>query len=392
MTEVGLSRSMNRRMGGSVNNLPRITEYTNGVTTLSIPEQKNVSQSTTLQQHTQQQQNATVTQQATTLRQNATVTQQATTLEQRATDTQFQQYDSHGSPKTSSEKSLEDIRKEHELLTLQLQIVQQEKLLLKLGINDATAETETEGNLNPSLQNFRHFDWPNDKSSSAWSNEQINAKRELKLKAKEQRRKTLFALGEQEEEVPAHLHWKRRTVPGRLSDSFSSREQFISKSVGHPVSEQKPLPTDPVTPFDKTTDSKILSLDKNPKEIGGHLGSPQTIADEVTVDLDESVFHVIPLSDDTEKNTFKTPQEIALEKENARPVWKPDDTVFSCESCCRRFTFFRRRHHCRNCGGIFCFKCVKKQPLPRLNFLKPVLVCVVCMLKIMEDNQCNNKM
>lgn len=37
--------------------------------------------------------------------------------------------------------------------------------------------------------------------------------------------------------------------------------------------------------------------------------------------------------------------------------WKRDTDVSDCEGCKLSFTFFRRRHHCRQCGGLFCSKC-----------------------------------
>ncbi|RNE95184.1 zinc finger protein [Trypanosoma conorhini] len=37
--------------------------------------------------------------------------------------------------------------------------------------------------------------------------------------------------------------------------------------------------------------------------------------------------------------------------------WKPDCASQQCDSCAKKFEFFRRRHHCRLCGGIFCYSC-----------------------------------
>ena len=34
--------------------------------------------------------------------------------------------------------------------------------------------------------------------------------------------------------------------------------------------------------------------------------------------------------------------------------WKPDVTAPVCTLCCTRFTWFRRRHHCRRCGTVVC--------------------------------------
>ncbi|XP_044009254.1 1-phosphatidylinositol 3-phosphate 5-kinase isoform X2 [Aphidius gifuensis] len=40
-----------------------------------------------------------------------------------------------------------------------------------------------------------------------------------------------------------------------------------------------------------------------------------------------------------------------------RSYWMPDNVAKQCYECSERFTTFRRRHHCRVCGQIFCSKC-----------------------------------
>lgn len=35
----------------------------------------------------------------------------------------------------------------------------------------------------------------------------------------------------------------------------------------------------------------------------------------------------------------------------------PDSTAKECYDCCQKFSAFRRKHHCRLCGQIFCSKC-----------------------------------
>jgi hypothetical protein len=43
------------------------------------------------------------------------------------------------------------------------------------------------------------------------------------------------------------------------------------------------------------------------------------------------------------------------------------------------FTTFLRRHHCRNCGGVYCEKCSQnKVPILALRFITPVRVCDTC--------------
>lgn len=34
------------------------------------------------------------------------------------------------------------------------------------------------------------------------------------------------------------------------------------------------------------------------------------------------------------------------------PVWIPDSQALTCMSCDLRFTFTKRRHHCRGCGKV----------------------------------------
>jgi len=59
--------------------------------------------------------------------------------------------------------------------------------------------------------------------------------------------------------------------------------------------------------------------------------------------------------------------------------WIPDDESNQCMSCKTQFTMIRRRHHCRNCGGLFCGACSsKKYPLLHAGFSKDVRVCDKC--------------
>ncbi|KAG1081947.1 hypothetical protein G6F42_022750 [Rhizopus arrhizus] len=63
-----------------------------------------------------------------------------------------------------------------------------------------------------------------------------------------------------------------------------------------------------------------------------------------------------------------------------RPVWVNDLDVAYCSLCNNAFGPLKRRHHCRNCGNIFCHDCsTRKVPLPQLGYgTKPVRVCNGC--------------
>lgn len=42
---------------------------------------------------------------------------------------------------------------------------------------------------------------------------------------------------------------------------------------------------------------------------------------------------------------------------NRNNVWISDNAVTSCRNCKTEFGFLTRKHHCRNCGNIFCYAC-----------------------------------
>ncbi|CAF3483234.1 unnamed protein product [Adineta steineri] len=66
------------------------------------------------------------------------------------------------------------------------------------------------------------------------------------------------------------------------------------------------------------------------------------------------------------------------EKDGLRSsTWMKDEDVKECCQCKKDFSPLRRKHHCRNCGQIFCETCAStKLPLPSSN--KPVRVCDMC--------------
>ncbi|XP_073012375.1 protein FREE1-like [Typha latifolia] len=63
--------------------------------------------------------------------------------------------------------------------------------------------------------------------------------------------------------------------------------------------------------------------------------------------------------------------------------WVPDEAVNKCTSCGGDFGAFNRRHHCRNCGDIFCDKCTQGRiALTADENAQPVRVCDRCMAEV----------
>lgn len=67
--------------------------------------------------------------------------------------------------------------------------------------------------------------------------------------------------------------------------------------------------------------------------------------------------------------------------------WVEDDEASKCMQCTTTFTALRRRHHCRNCGGIFCNACTRKRaPVLKYGFSDKVRVCDKCYVQITRMN------
>ena len=70
----------------------------------------------------------------------------------------------------------------------------------------------------------------------------------------------------------------------------------------------------------------------------------------------------------------------SLQMENAKlqgRKWADDSEVNDCLSCQKGFNLTVRKHHCRNCGQIFCNECSSKSTAVG-NSRKPVRVCDSC--------------
>ncbi|NWH94472.1 ZFY16 protein, partial [Aegithalos caudatus] len=71
--------------------------------------------------------------------------------------------------------------------------------------------------------------------------------------------------------------------------------------------------------------------------------------------------------------SHKTPPALSWKQ----PLWVPDSEAPNCMNCQAKFTFTKRRHHCRACGKVFCGSCCKRKC--KLHYMeKEARVCTGC--------------
>uniref|UniRef100_A0A8K9XK16 RUN and FYVE domain containing 1 n=1 Tax=Oncorhynchus mykiss TaxID=8022 RepID=A0A8K9XK16_ONCMY len=58
-------------------------------------------------------------------------------------------------------------------------------------------------------------------------------------------------------------------------------------------------------------------------------------------------------------------------------AWLKDDEATQCKQCQKEFSIARRKHHCRNCGDIYCNSCSSNE-LALPSYPRPVRVCDIC--------------
>jgi ribosomal protein S27E len=65
--------------------------------------------------------------------------------------------------------------------------------------------------------------------------------------------------------------------------------------------------------------------------------------------------------------------------------WVPDEAATKCRNCNTVFSAFNRRHHCRNCGDVFCDSCTRgRTTLTAEPDAEVVRVCDRCLAEVTQ--------
>lgn len=112
-------------------------------------------------------------------------------------------------------------------------------------------------------------------------------------------------------------------------------------------------------------------------ELKSALKQLQRENDDLRRSCSEQEQALVELGDHLSKSKVKAEElkhDVEMTKENK---WVSDKEQVSCQQCKKNFSVSRRRHHCRNCGGIFCHQCSDNtMPLPSSS--RPLRVCDGC--------------
>jgi hypothetical protein len=187
--------------------------------------------------------------------------------------------------------------------------------------------------------------------------------------------------------------------PRKLSNKNEERSSKLYNSSYNPRTENFTVPNKYSIPLNQSYDPSPLRRNTmNIKESLRVLQSTQESLlssshdseyDEKTIN--EKFDHLFkqPRNEFDETSTAYSPLEnssyIKSYRPYGRPIWEQDKSRDCCSRCSKNFTFFRRRHHCRKCGKLFCSECChNKFSLLQLNYSIPVLVCNYCVNNLPE--------
>ncbi|CAH8850987.1 unnamed protein product [Trichobilharzia szidati] len=143
------------------------------------------------------------------------------------------------------------------------------------------------------------------------------------------------------------------------------------------------------------SEEKLISLEKELKVVRADLQTESALSKKEIDSLMEKLINAEDVSSSLRSELNSKAKEIKelqtavieLGRENqtlqvlrerlTNRQWTKDDEAMTCFGCDREFSISTRRHHCRNCGGIFCQTCSSNRAATTFS-KDPVRVCQAC--------------
>ncbi|KAM5300230.1 RUN and FYVE domain-containing protein 1 [Ctenodactylus gundi] len=120
----------------------------------------------------------------------------------------------------------------------------------------------------------------------------------------------------------------------------------------------------------RTELQQVEGLKKELRELQEEKAELQKVCDEQEQALQEMGLHL-------SQSKLKMEDIKEVNKALKGHTWLKDDEATRCKQCDKEFSISRRKHHCRNCGHIFCNTCSSNE-LALPSYPKPVRVCDSC--------------
>nr|XP_045250988.1 RUN and FYVE domain-containing protein 1 isoform X1 [Macaca fascicularis] len=157
----------------------------------------------------------------------------------------------------------------------------------------------------------------------------------------------------------------------QLHEQCSSLEKELKSEKEHRQALQRELQREKDTSSLLRTElQQVEGLKKELRELQDEKAELQKICEEQEQALQEMGLHL---------SQSKLKMEDIKEVNQALKghAWLKDDEATHCRQCEKEFSISRRKHHCRNCGHIFCNTCSSNE-LALPSYPKPVRVCDGC--------------
>ncbi|XP_037322754.2 myotubularin-related protein 4 isoform X2 [Pungitius pungitius] len=183
-------------------------------------------------------------------------------------------------------------------------------------------------------------------------------------------------------------------LPASYSSLFASSSPPPPQAPAYLDDDGLPVPMDAVQQRLRQIEAgykqEVEVLRQQVRQLQMRLESKQdsTPPSEPDIDYEDDITCLRESDNSNEEDSLSTHSEDRLSegswdrvdrKDTEVTRWVPDHMASHCFNCDCEFWIAKRRHHCRNCGNVFCKDCCHlKLPIPDQQLYDAVLVCNGC--------------